>query len=85
MFAKKVNDTILDKLPRAQGEPVFILKKNLSSVPHCKCVKPYQTSKAPSFCLGAGHIFVKRVSVILRGNQAAKVENDEDPNAIILT
>lgn len=42
----------------------------LSSVPFCKCerrfssyqnlVKPYQTSKAPSSCLRAGQIFVKR-------------------------
>ena len=56
--------------PDAVGKFLFILRKNLSSVPWDKCVrwfsdlpnfvKAYQTSKTPSSCLGAGQIFVRR-------------------------
>ena len=54
----------------ALGKFLFILRKNLSSIPWDKCVrwfldlpnfvKAYQTSKTPSSCLGAGQIFVRR-------------------------
>ena len=56
--------------PDALGKFLFILRKNLSSIPWDKCarwfldlpnfVKAYQTSKTPSSCLGAGQIFVRR-------------------------
>ena len=56
--------------PDALGKLFFILGKNLSPVALDKCarwildlsnfVKAYQTSKTPSSCLGAGHIFVRR-------------------------
>ena len=52
------------------GQIFVYLRKNLSPVPWDKCarwffdltnfVKPYQTSKASSYCLGAGQIFVRR-------------------------
>ena len=58
------------KGPDALGKFLFILRKNLSSIPWDKCVrwfldlpnfvKAYQTLKTPSSCLGARQIFVRR-------------------------
>ena len=59
----------VNKGPDALGKVLFILRKNLSSVPWDKCarwfldppnfVEAYQTSKKPSSCLRAGQIFVR--------------------------
>ena len=59
----------VNKGPDALGKVLFILRKNLSSIPWDKCarwffdltnfVEVYQTSKKPSSCLRAGQIFVR--------------------------
>lgn len=56
--------------PYARPNVLFILRTSMWSIPWYKSVrwlfsykcfvKPYQTSKAPASCFGAGEIFVKR-------------------------
>ena len=89
---KQVISTLPAKGPDAVREFSFILQKYLSSVPFYECaryffshqnfVKSYQTSKAPSSCLGAGRIFVKRKNCQIL--QSAGVNVNENANQVNL-
>ena len=83
---------LLESTADALGELLFILQKYLLGA--ANFVKLFQSSKAPSSCLGAGQIFVKlqngqilqfeginpTKNISFLHNNAVKMENDQDFN-----